>query len=311
MLNRLATYLLSIILLSLASFSKAETNTEEQHMKVVLRMVGHEFLLQMGDSTSRVLPIKKDGNRYVVQFEKEIEIEPDLISFVANGVFKRELTADSDLTSITTENLLLKEQLGRTYILEVESCDSNEVVYSYEYNPTKDEGIVPCKSRPLPQGCYQIFFTFLDDAIIENASVQADNPGSNMVYYLLITLLLIIVGTVYFRNKKKTNTQQTDLIAVGNYQFDKNGMRLIYNGRVEELSSKEADLLELLVTNENQTLERDYILNKVWNDEGDYVGRTLDVSISKLRKKLVDDANLKIINIRGVGYRFTISKKKG
>ncbi|MBK9591743.1 MAG: winged helix-turn-helix domain-containing protein [Crocinitomicaceae bacterium] len=51
-----------------------------------------------------------------------------------------------------------------------------------------------------------------------------------------------------------------------------------------ELSSKEADLLFLLFSNENKTLERAYILNLVWGDEGDYVGRTLDVFVSKLRK---------------------------
>ena len=53
----------------------------------------------------------------------------------------------------------------------------------------------------------------------------------------------------------------------------------------------------------NTTVERDVILNMVWGDEGDYVGRTLDVFISKLRKKLEADSSVKIVNIRGVGYK--------
>jgi len=53
----------------------------------------------------------------------------------------------------------------------------------------------------------------------------------------------------------------------------------------------------------NTTVEREVILNIVWGDEGDYVGRTLDVFISKLRKKLEVDSSIKIVNIRGVGYK--------
>ena len=74
-----------------------------------------------------------------------------------------------------------------------------------------------------------------------------------------------------------------------------------------ELSAKEADLLLLFVQNENETLERAFMLNQIWGDEGDYVGRTLDVFISKLRKKIAADPSLKIVNVRGVGYRFVIS----
>ena len=53
----------------------------------------------------------------------------------------------------------------------------------------------------------------------------------------------------------------------------------------------------------NTTVERDVILNMVWGDEGDYIGRTVDVFISKLRKKLEFDSKVKIVNVRGVGYK--------
>ena len=69
----------------------------------------------------------------------------------------------------------------------------------------------------------------------------------------------------------------------------------------------ESDLLLLLYNEANQTVERDVILSKVWGDEGDYVGRTLDVFISKLRKKLEADPNVKIVNIRGIGYKLVLN----
>jgi DNA-binding response OmpR family regulator len=64
----------------------------------------------------------------------------------------------------------------------------------------------------------------------------------------------------------------------------------------------------LLHSSANSTLERECILRAVWGDEGDYVGRTLDVFISKLRKKLDADSSLKIVNVRGVGYKLILNQ---
>jgi DNA-binding response OmpR family regulator len=84
-------------------------------------------------------------------------------------------------------------------------------------------------------------------------------------------------------------------------------MVLFLKAKTIELSSKESELLLLLFSHKNKTLEREFLLHVIWGDEGDYVGRTLDVFISKLRKKLEADPSLKIVNIRGVGYRFVVS----
>jgi len=80
-------------------------------------------------------------------------------------------------------------------------------------------------------------------------------------------------------------------------------MTLIYKGDIIELSSKETDLLFLLFNHKNKVMTRENILQIVWGDEGDYIGRTLDVFISKLRKKLAKDPNVKIVNVRGIGYK--------
>ena len=81
------------------------------------------------------------------------------------------------------------------------------------------------------------------------------------------------------------------MISIGKYKFDKNNMELSFGDKTIELTSKEADLLFLLHNSANSTIERENILKKVWGDEGAYVGRTLDVFISKLRKKLEDDTH--------------------
>jgi DNA-binding response OmpR family regulator len=63
----------------------------------------------------------------------------------------------------------------------------------------------------------------------------------------------------------------------------------------------------LLNNTVNNTVEKEIILKEVWGDEGDYVGRTLDVFISKLRKKLESDDKVKIVNVRGVGYKLVVN----
>jgi len=111
---------------------------------------------------------------------------------------------------------------------------------------------------------------------------------------------------IYLKNKKSKNNTDTDIFKLGKYFFDKKGMTLSLNKEFTELSGKESDLLFLLYSNENKTLKREYILQEIWGDEGSYIGRALDVFISKLRKKLEADSSIKIVNIRGVGYKMVI-----
>ena len=99
-----------------------------------------------------------------------------------------------------------------------------------------------------------------------------------------------------------------ELIRLGKYQLDQRNAVLIMEDRKTELSGKEVDLLSLLYSSANATVKRETMLHQVWGDEGSYIGRTLDVFISKLRAKLQDDPGVKIVNTRGVGYKLVINE---
>ena len=260
---------------------------QDQHIKVALRTIGHTFLLQSGDSTSRILPIEKINGRYAMQFETSFSYQPDLLS-------------------ISTLEVLERNQISESFIVEVEKCGTSDVVHSFEASLQKKDSPLPCSGRALSKGCYIFYFTIIENHTIVQPTEKSLSSAFNYMYALL-ALILIVGFIVYFRRRKGSLKLKSDFINIGQYQFDQKGMLLILKAQTVELSSKESDLLYLLASNENKTLEREYILNVVWGDAGDYVGRTLDVFISKLRKKLEADATVKIINIRGVGYRFVIN----
>jgi DNA-binding response OmpR family regulator len=121
-----------------------------------------------------------------------------------------------------------------------------------------------------------------------------------------VLLPMILVPLLLNRKTKSKTSVDQNIISIGQYRFNKRKMELWFEDQRVELTSKECDLLQLLCDSTNNTVERETILKMVWGDDGDYVGRTLDVFISKLRKKLEGDSNIKIANIRGVGYKLVI-----
>ena len=281
--NQVCKYILAFLLLTLVT-PATNAETKDQHIKVALRTIGHEFLLQIDDSTSRILPIKKIDGRYALKIDRAFSFEPDLLFFA-------------------TFKVLEKDKITESYIVEVEKCGTKEIVHSFEANLTHNQDAIACKERALPEGCYVFYFTVIEP---KGVYVKENTASSNMNYtYTIFTL--VVCAILYLIIKKRGSKVNQELIAIGQYQFDQKGMSLIFNSQPIELSSKETDLLSLLVSNENKTLERDHILNIVWADEGNYVGRTLDVYISKLRKKLEEDSSIKIINVRGIGYRFVVN----
>ena len=86
------------------------------------------------------------------------------------------------------------------------------------------------------------------------------------------------------------------------YVFDSR-LGILKGERIISLTAREAELLRLLLLNRNQVLERKAILLHIWNNDDFFAGRSLDVFISRLRRYLEPDESVRIINIRGIGYK--------
>ncbi len=103
---------------------------------------------------------------------------------------------------------------------------------------------------------------------------------------------------------RKALQQHTEVLKFGQFTFDFPKQLLQYKTEdVQQLTHREAHLLYHLIKNKNQVLERSLILNKLWGNDDFFSARSMDVFITKLRKKLKADEQIQIINVRGFGYK--------
>jgi hypothetical protein len=282
-------YLFGLILLSFISvicvaFSLAGSNDFDiARREVLLRRIGHELLLQSGDSISRVLPIKKIAeNEYQITFENELTFQPDSL---VN----------------TTQRLFTKDPLTSDYVVNVLNCGNASIAYGYAISKNKKDDIVTCRGRKQPRACYMINIKFKPTGI---------NTAKNR--YLLGGLpLLAFVGFIFLRSVKRRKTlpndEYTSLFTLGLVLFDAKNRKLTIKGNTIELTGTETRVLLIFALSPNETIDRSRLQKEIWEDEGVIVGRSLDMFISKLRKKLEDDPNINIVVVRGKGYKLEIS----
>ena len=277
----LVVILISTLILS--GFDKPKEDFSEL-VKVSLRAVGNQLLLTHHDSTSLVLPvIKLERSKYELSFQEEISFLPnDLVSIVKNTFEKAGLPKD--------------------YRVEVIQCTDQEVAYSYEMTNDKEKNIIPCAGRLLPENCYTITVRFTN-----RVTYFAIQP----LTYVLVFIAFILVAFLFYKRKQaqKPSSSQADARtykAIGIFHFYPEQNKLVKATEEISLSRKECELLAIFIANPNQTIKREELMKRVWEDHGVIVGRSLDTYISKLRKILKDDDSIKITNVHGVGYKLEV-----
>ncbi|HEX9979532.1 MAG TPA: response regulator transcription factor [Flavobacterium sp.] len=114
----------------------------------------------------------------------------------------------------------------------------------------------------------------------------------------LIVRILALLG----RTLKEKSGED---ILIGKYSFNPMKQTLMLEGKKIVLTHRESAVLEMLAMNRNEVLDRSLILKTIWGDDDFFSGRSMDVFITKLRKKLAIDSNIHIINVRGQGYKLS------
>ncbi len=120
---------------------------------------------------------------------------------------------------------------------------------------------------------------------------------------------LLLKIDIFLRRSKFSGVAKGNTpVYIGDYSFDYKNLSLTTEGYAETLTQKEADLLKLLNEHRNQVVKRSFILETIWGKDDYFLGRSLDVFISRLRKYLNIDDRIKIENIHGVGFKFRVDE---
>ncbi|MDB5257923.1 MAG: DNA-binding response regulator [Chitinophagaceae bacterium] len=109
-----------------------------------------------------------------------------------------------------------------------------------------------------------------------------------------------------FIRRSKINIPEKNLVTIGRYSFHSQNATLLLDNTETQLTQKESEILRLLYFHLNQTVKREDILKLIWGDDDYFMGRSLDVFISKLRKYLSKDDNVSIVNVFNVGFKLIV-----
>jgi len=165
--------------------------------------------------------------------------------------------------------------------------------------PKKDGFTLAKDIRQLDDAIPIIFLTAKSQTadVVEGFSI-----GGNDYIKKPFSVEELIVRIHNLLNRSKLQ-RESDVIILGEFEFDFPKQLLRFRESVYKLTHREAHLLFHLSKNRNQVLDRTLILKKLWGDDSFFNARSMDVFITKLRKKLKEDPNVSIINVRGFGYK--------
>ncbi len=109
-----------------------------------------------------------------------------------------------------------------------------------------------------------------------------------------------------FLRRKKLNEQDenAEVFSLGKFDFSFQQLLITADGFEQKLTHREAEVLKFLCLHQNQVIKREAILTEIWGRDDYFLGRSLDVFITRIRKMLSGDTTLKIENVHGVGFRF-------
>ncbi|MDR3046561.1 MAG: response regulator transcription factor [Bacteroidales bacterium] len=171
--------------------------------------------------------------------------------------------------------------------------------------PVKDGFTLAKEIRKMDKKVPIIFLTaknFQED-MIEGFAIGGDDyitkPFSMEV--LLARLQALLRRTIV-----EDTVIQDPIIQLGNTTFDVNRQTLTRPGFEVKLTTRESELLTMLINRKNDVLEREYALKKIWGEDSYYNARSMDVYITKLRKYFVGDSGVQIINVHGVGFKIVV-----
>ena len=218
----------------------------------------------------------------------------------------------------TTRGMLLKENMEHKGYDTVWWKDGEEGMRSFKpghFNICILDVMLPMKdgfelSKEIRKVDPDVPFIFLTSRGMQSDRIKGfeygcddyiTKPFSTQELYLRINVILRRT------QQAAEKSAATSVFKVGRYTFDYTAMILELDGKVEKLSSKECELLYMLASNMNVLVNRDVILRKVWGNDDYFSAKSMDVYISKVRKRLKEDPGIEILNAYGIGFKMIVN----
>jgi len=198
------------------------------------------------------------------------------------------------------EEALQLYQISTPYHVAIRRCEDDRIDLGFHKSDYTEGKSLPCEGREITEACRYIEIQFVD--------AHEENPSFS---WLIIFALLGLGGLFYWKfrmrsmsNKHQMPNQDEDpFIPLGQSKLYPEKLTFVSFAKMQTLTYRECKLLQLFARHADTLLSREYILQQIWEDEGVQVSRSLDVFISRLRKKIQIDPNLSIIAVHGMGYK--------
>jgi len=287
---------LVLLLVTLTSALVPTATTNERKTSLALRQIGHTYLAGCGDNTSRIPAVRERAD--------------------GSLLLALEQTIDYDTVVSITRTVLTDFGIRRDFTLSLEDCESGEVFLgsfwrAEEVFVSASGDGAACLDRDQFPRCSNISLAFHEEA----------TAGVPVGSWLLggLGVLLLFAGPLTRQGESDQaeqpvseipkNTMPAPLRLSASSSFDETSQLLKVGSTELQLTHREGQLLGYLAARPNEILQRQDIHDAVWGVDGIITGRSLDVFVSRLRKKLAGDVGLEIKTVHGVGYQFLVSQQ--
>lgn len=156
---------------------------------------------------------------------------------------------------------------------------------------------------------HQVPIIFLTAKAMEEDTLQGFKVGADdyLTKPFSMEVLVARMEAVLRRSQSdKALPPLADEIALGNYMYFPQKMRLVLGGQEQKFTPKENDLMKLLCENLGRPVSRSYALKLIWGDDTYFNARSMDVYMTKLRKMLKEDPRVQLMNLHGEGFRLSV-----
>jgi len=233
----------------------------------------------------------------VLLAEKDVNLGPILKTFLDQNDFPTTLVLDGESA------------------LKVYSSDEIDLVVLGDINQTLsfvDKYAVLEKIRDLDP---KIPILVISDKVDEKDVIKGFNLGCDDYLRKPLAMEEMLCRIKAIARRSMMNKPEDDIFKIGDYYVFDYARRIVnFKGTKQapkkeiKLTGKEAELLKMFCLSMNQTVDRAVILQRVWKNDTYFNARSMDVYITKLRKYIKDDPNVKLANQHGVGFRLVVLK---